>query len=238
MSIDLTSLVHNEMYGRLNRECISGPLSTVKRVIKEEGHYFGEFLTQNSSSELAHVTMLRILFSQKNEFRQTGDKPVFYDLGCGVGALAIYAAHDGWLGLGSEFDDGHYQRALKNIDDAVRTNLIGADQAKVAYGNFFPDGFRVESGDPQVDIFRGYLRERSQVPSINFRESFGIDISDVDLFYHFQVELRNNVLRFFVEFAKSGAMLAFVPTINDKEILPSGVDFLGRQSLMRLYQKR
>ena len=137
MSIDLTSLVHNEMYGRLNGECISGPLSTVKRVIEEECHYFDEFLTQNSSSELAHVTMLRILFSQKNEFRQTGDKPVFYDLGCGVGALVIYAAHDGWLGLGTEFDDEHYQSTLKNIDDAVRTNLIGADQAKIAYGNFF-----------------------------------------------------------------------------------------------------
>ena len=236
--MDIAKLVQHESYGRLSRDCITGQLSDVKRVIKGEHGYMGGFLTQNSSSELSHATMLRVLFGQKNDINQTADKPVFYDLGCGVGALVAYAAHDKWLGLGAEFDHPHFKAAQKNIDDAVRAGLIKEGQARIAYGNFFPEGFKIESGDPDVDIFRGYLRQGEQAPRINFRDAVGIDVSDVDLFYHFQVELRNNILRFFAESAKSGALLAFVPTINDTESLPSRIDYLGSQSLMRFYRKR
>src|SRR3989338_5026825 len=144
-------------------------------------------LSQNSTSHLSNRAALRVILSRKSEFNPSRDKPVFYDLGCGIGTLVIYAAHDGWYGTGAEFDEEHFRGALINIDNAVKAGFIDKNYAMVAHGNFFPEGFKVRELNPKIDEFRKYLKSREKISQrIDISTLFGIDLSEVDLFYHFQ----------------------------------------------------
>jgi len=251
MSTDLGDLVSLEAFERDLRTDMDGDFLVMREeCAKFEGHnlvgtllvspkgYLGSRHTPNLTSPLKYRATLRLMLSKKERFTPSRDRPVFYDLGCGIGTMVIYGAHDGWYGLGTEFDKDHFEGALENMGIAAEASFIDKNHAMVAYGSFFPEGFEIRQDSNGMDMFRWYLQSREEKSErIDIQRLFNFNLSEVDLFYHYQVELKDNILRFFAEYAKKGALLMFVPIMDDKAEMPKGVESLGLFHSAYLFQK-
>jgi len=172
---------------------------------------------------------------------QTGDsnkKPVFLDLGSGTGKIVIYAASYGWDAYGIEFDDAHNEAALEKIAMATKTGFIKVGNAKVACGNFFPESFKAERilNNPEEDMYA----DEHQSPEHRKRDCYaklGIGLGQVDLFYHYQAERVQNILRLMSEYAKTRSILALLRVWQDSFQIPPDIRELGHFRRMHIYQK-
>jgi len=134
------------------------------------------------------------------------NKGIFLDLGSGEGKIVHLARAHAWKAYGIEL----------NKD-------ICSKEKNICHGSFFPDNFEVKrienniSEDPFHDKFA----------KVSFKTP--IDYDKVDLFYHFQVERQDNILRLFSKYAKSCAHLLFNQTImGENYSVPTNVVEISR----------
>jgi hypothetical protein len=198
----------------------------------KEGNPFGQYGTTHSTTLFTHLALLRYLFSLKEIFP---NKPNFIDLGSGSGNVVIYAANQGWKSYGIEFCKGCYDASLVNIRSAIKANYIKREDVKIYFNNIFPLEFKLEKypGDKIEDDFRNNLNKFSK-NSINLKPEI---YKKADLFYHYQVERRQNILNLFSKYAKKDSLLVFVATREDSFTLPSNISKIDSELDMTIYQK-
>ena len=183
------------------------------------------------------LALVRTLLDRKDLFSPSAEFPILVDLGTGSGKMLIYGAKHGWKCFGVEGDKECVERAQKDIKDAEDANFIEAGLALVAEGDFFPTNLRVSrvpdnrSEDPFFGFLNaGYDHSKNSSPDapLGVWESMGLDIAEADLWYHFQVERHENLLRFFKLHAKSGAYLVINQTMTlDTFDCPDNVEKLA-----------
>ena len=173
----------------------------------------------HSGTKEWYLSYIRCLFDAKRLFTPTGEKTIFLDLGCGDGNVVIYAAHHGWQAYGIDFDEQCYDLASKAISEATSISFIQEGTAKVAFCNFFPSNFEVSRFDDDTqDAFRECidLHFISAPPLEVSATELELHLDQVDLFYHYQIERQDNLLRLFSEYAKLGAYLLIAQTMVDE----------------------
>ncbi len=150
----------------------------------------------------------------------------FLDLGSGGGEIVIRFARKGWQSYGIDFCFNCYQVAQEEIARCEEEGHIPQGKAKIAWGNFFPPEFPVfQSQDRTEDSFRKDIANhlRDNHPSGNPYSRLGIALAEIDVWYHYQVERRENILRLFAEYAKSGAELFFISSFRDTFTVPANL---------------
>lgn len=185
----------------------------------------GGMISGHMTTKPHDLVYIRCLFNANELFDPSREKPVFLDLGSGLANMVIYSAHQGWLGFGVDFSADYHEEALRNIRDAISAGFIPQDSARVAYGNFFPPGFKIDDFCEQ-DRFGRFINDYLPSCPVNdvYDSELGLGLDEVDLFYHFQVQRLDDVLRLFSEHAKPGAMLFFHRTMLDETfVLPHDV---------------
>ena len=165
-------------------------------------------------------------------------RPAFLDLGSGIGEVVIYAAHRGLNAYGIDFDEAHHQEAVRKIGIATKTGFTGHGNAKVACGSFFPESFKAERilNNPEEDMYA----DEHQSPEHRKRDCYpelGIGLGQVDLFYHYQAERVQNILRLMSEYAKTRSILALLRVWQDSFQIPPDIRELGHFRRMHIYQK-
>ncbi len=73
--------------------------------------------------------------------------------------------------------------------------------------------------------------------SSNPYAELGIGLHEIDLFYHYQVERRDNILRLFAQYGRVGAHLLFVRSVFDTATTPSNIDEIAQWNGLYLYRK-
>ncbi|MFT4303747.1 MAG: hypothetical protein ACMXYG_04220 [Candidatus Woesearchaeota archaeon] len=189
----------------------------------EKGIAFGQYGTTHSTTLFTHMALLRTFFDVL-------PKGEFLDLGSGVGNILIYASNQGWKAIGIEFSKGCIKGSIKNIALAKEK---GYDVSKIQLRNenFFPLKFKIEKmlNNSNEDDFRVDLEKiKVKHTSYNFF---------ADLWYHYQVERRQNILNLFSEFAKQNALLIFVQTKDDSFVIPNDIILLDNYEGMFIYKK-
>ncbi len=166
-------------------------------------------------------------------------KGVFLDLGSGSGENVIYAAQQGWRSFGIELSSPAYDFSLDNITLAESAGYIPAGLARIARGSFFPADFQVSrSALAGQDEFRKRLEALYDgAPCSDPYKELGIDLEEVDLFYHFQVERKDNIARLFSERARRGAKLLLVSTFRDTFSLPENLVLVDAFGPKKLYER-
>ncbi len=229
--IKINTWLEDKRYKQLKREvCRAKPFESC--LYDKRGNPLGQFGTMHSTSLFTHTALMRFIFEQKQLFPE---KPTFLDLGSGIGNMTIYAVHHGWKGIGIEFSEECYKASLENIKTASDADYIKKDNIKIIHSSFFPKGFKIEKKEKEgEDDFRKNLKilEKKAPKKITSEV-----LKKVDLFYHYQVERRQNILNFFAEYAKDNSMLVFVETREDSYTLPSNVTKLDYQAGMAIYKK-
>ncbi|MBI4453691.1 hypothetical protein HY636_03530 [Candidatus Woesearchaeota archaeon] len=209
-----------------------------------EGMWIGGKCGVHGSCNSAFVGMLGIFYDR---LLQNGDykyrRPAFLDLGSGLGQLVFYAERMGFEPFGIELCDKCYTISQENLSLAEQLGIIAQNQVKLARGNFFPNGFTLKKRlEEEGDEFRGILsRHHSEcVSNTNPYKELGKEPTDFDVFFHYQVENMKNVLRFFADYARVGAILFFIKTMRDYFTLedqPKNVIILDKEEEVNLYQK-
>src|SRR3989338_82560 len=170
-------------------------------------------------------------------------RPTLLDLGSGLGQLVFYAERMGFEPYGIELCDTCYKISQENLSLAEHLGLITPNKVKLARGSFFPNGFSLERRlKEDGDEFRNLLsRHHSEcISSINPYQELGKEPTDFDVFFHYQVESRKNILRFFADYARVGAILFFIKTMNDyftPQDQPKNIIILDKEEEVTLYQK-
>ncbi|MFA6462051.1 MAG: hypothetical protein WCV90_07345 [Candidatus Woesearchaeota archaeon] len=163
----------------------------------------------------------------------------FLDLGSSIGNILWNAANIGFKTYGIDMDQECYEASGDIVEMAEKKGIIPTGRTKIAWGNFFPKEFKVKTS-VRHDGFRDRINEHLlQLPDQDPYVTLGITPPEVDLFYHFQVERLDNILRFFAEYAHSGARLMFVHSEKDSPRLPKGVRMMESfgQDHVKLFQK-
>lgn len=192
----------------------------------KDGTPYGQYGTLHSTTLFTHLALMRTIFS-----RRTG---TFIDLGSGSANLVIYAAHDGWNAIGIEKSKECSSCAAKNVEKALRAGFMRKENVKLISADFFPKGFRIEKmkNNSREDDFREKLegiKNRKNIDAALLQEA--------DLFYHYQVERRQNILDLFSRYAKRDAVLVFVETRKDSFKIPDDVALLDHHMGMSIYKK-
>ena len=71
-------------------------------------------------------------------------------------------------------------------------------------------------------------------------EQLGLSPDEVDVFYHYQVERTDNLLRFLAEYGKDGAFLLLTRSMPEKYKLPLGIQEFAYSSpppTLQVFQK-
>ena len=182
----------------------------------------------------------RTLLRRRDIFPKKKDRHTFLDLGCALGHAVILAAYEGWQAYGIDISSDAICFARMNIEDLVIKKYIQSGRAHVAVGNFFPAKFSVERGEfPFQDWFREEIESYATTPiSEDAYETLGLDVRNIDLFYHYQVERASNLLSFFADYAAKGALFLLIRTYEDDVSLDSKVKLVERTPEgVELYQK-
>lgn len=166
-------------------------------------------------------------------------KGVLLDFGSGAGEAVIYGAHHGWQSYGIEFCNNAYGLSIRNIQSAEEAGYITQGLAKIVHGNFFPNDFQVRRHDDrEEDGFREPIEKHTrECEAGNPYIDLGVGLDQVDLFFHYQVERRDNILRLVSERAKSGAKLLFRATISDSFEVPQNLAEIISGEPLTLYEK-
>jgi len=233
--------------------------------IEDEEGYLGVKMSGFHGGSGGLERSLRCVFDRYDLFTPSGDKPQFLDLGSNIAVQVIWGAHHGWDSYGIEFSARAHQYGLHNIAKAVAAGFIDEQNAHVALGNFYPQTFaRLERKRRREMVSSDEYLDRDKVPEIGYishwqREinrfekettnenpykKLGLDLGDVDLFYHYQVQPYELVMSFFTQFAKTGAYLLFSRSLSDEPNASDSVvcvekcwTILGKHYVMDLWRK-
>lgn len=229
--IKINKWLNNKRYKQLKRDvCKTKPFESC--LYDKEGNPLGQYGTIHSTTLFTHTALMRFLFELKQLFPE---KPIFLDLGSGVGNLTIYAAHHGWKAIGIEFSKECCNASLENIKTADEVNYINKSNTEIIHSSFFPKDFKIENKKKKgEDDFRNMLQKIEKKAPKRITQQI---LKEIDLFYHYQVERRQNILNLFSEYAKDKAILVFVETRKDNYIIPSNVAEIDNQIGMTIYQK-
>ncbi|MFT4297981.1 MAG: hypothetical protein ACMXX5_02205 [Candidatus Woesearchaeota archaeon] len=231
ISLKIKDLLNSEDYHNFKKEVCKQNIFE-SSTYDNKGNPLGQYGTTHSTTLFTHLALLRCIFEKKELFCK---KPIFVDLGSGVGNVVIYAAHHGWKSYGIEFHKECWKASLLNIEIATESEYIKKQDASTKYGNIFPLEMEIQEfpEDKLEDDFREKLQTFSDAPKdIEIPE-----YKNADVFYHYQVERRQNILDLFSEYAKNGAILIFVSTRDDSFAIPNNVIELDNQLDMYIYQK-
>ncbi|MFC1648813.1 hypothetical protein ACFL1B_05125 [Nanoarchaeota archaeon] len=122
---------------------------------------------------------------------------------------------------------------------AEETDFIQPGKARIAQGNFFPTDFQVKRHDVEKeDKYRSQIEEhlRDYKAGDPYRD-LGLSLDQVDLFYHYQVERKDNILRLISERAKPGAKLLFTASMRDTCEVPENLEEITSEERFYLYEK-
>lgn len=162
----------------------------------------------------------------------------FLDLGSGGGEGVIFAAKHGLRAYGIDFCPNANELAERNIRSAESANYITRDLARIALGNFFPQDFKVERATEGEDEFREEIdAHQRECCTSNPYQALGITLKKIDLFYHYQVERRSNILRLVADRAQVGARLLFCASMGDTFEVPVNVRETKINGFLTLYEK-
>jgi len=213
------------------------PSSLYKEQVHANLHFdIGPGAGYNASTQPYYIAAMRHLFDAIKPGRLSFSDRIFLDLGSGTGTLVIYAAHHGLLGLGIEADKDLFDRSGNTIEEVIAKSFIKPGRAKVAHGNFFPEGFYVERSTEMEDKWINHLPNQDD-PNSDPYSQLEINLNEVDMFYHYQVERRQNILNLVSTYAKSGAMLVFLPTLPDSFEVPRNIETVKEFRRLTLYKK-
>lgn len=160
-----------------------------------------------------------VLLDAPNTFSVDGEPPKFIDLGCGCGRPSLEASHRGWSSLGVDVDQDSVNAANELAKRGADEGFISPSMAPTfAHNNFYPEGFErtyppgfnphsvfIQEGEATID----YLMAHCTVARANY-EAAGFGLDKIDVFYHYQLESLENLLRFFSRYAKVGALFVLV----------------------------
>jgi len=205
------------------------------RLFDKKGASLGEYGTTHSTTLFTHLALFRYFLNQK-ELISPKKTPVFLDLGSGVGNILIYASHQGWKAIGIEFSKECCNASKENIKKAEQSGYIQRNNIEIIHSNFFPKKFKIKKlpKNKKEDDFREDLDKCEKKCSKKIKPEF---FKEIDLFYHYQVERRQNILNFFSEYAKEKAILVYVATKKDNFKLPENIIEMGNYLGMHIYQK-
>ena len=212
----------------------------------------------------------RAVLESKELFTSDYDKPIFLDLGFGAGRQLIYAAHHGWQAYGIDLSSRCLDLAQDAIIQATNKGYIEEGSVRIAQGNFFPRDFDRfgRSIDDVLSALSDVIPLNAQLEKKLWKKGFAVSfkggirklkkecknrdpyadidlaLEEVDLFYHYQVERHNRIVRLFSERAKKGAFLLFNRSLNDtpkayenvRVVEQAGKD-LGEGYILVLYKK-
>jgi len=183
---------------------------------------------------------LRYSFASLRHLLNVLPNGIFLDLGSGSGVSVIYGAHHGWHSYGIDFCKNAVDFSLKNIKSAEQAEYINPGLVRIVHGSFFPNDFRVERlDDKDQDLFHDALETHRQAcTATKPYDHLGISLDQVDLFYHYQVERKDNLLRLISEYAKPGAKFLFNATNYDAFELPGNIELIASKGALFLYGKK
>lgn len=240
----IKELFETEAYRTFKKEvCKENLIETC--MYDNDGTPFGQYGTLHSTTLFTHLALMRCMFvslsEQKQMFKSNVkngklNKPVFLDIGSGAGNLVIYAAHQGWQSYGIEISESCARLSLVNVKKAEDAGYIPKGSIKIEFANIFPVDFKIEKfpGDANEDDFRETLDKYAKKAPKGIK---CVKLDQVDLFYHYQVERRQNILNLFSKYAKEGSMLVFVETRKDSYKIPEDVKELDNYQGMAVYIK-
>ncbi len=164
----------------------------------------------------------------------------FLDLGSGAGTIVIEMASESWNSYGIDFCHNCYELGNENIKLVEKEKYIKKKSAKIAHGNFFPKEFVLSRTDKKEDSFREDIETHLHTcQNKNPYQKLHLKIKEIDLFYHYQVERKDNILRLFAQQAKPEARLFFVKSFDDAYTLPPNIEKESElDSTFFLYRKR
>lgn len=161
------------------------------------------------------------------------------DLGSGNGIASFCFAKSGCEVLGIELDRGRFVASINNLEILKRNSRIDEDsKVRFIQGNFFPNNFNVRRNEDLSDVFSAQLPKLPRLKN-NLHPS---EYQRTDLFYHYQVESVQNLLNFFVQYARPGALLYICQhgSSSNYNYLPRGIKYLNPGGSFfggHLYQK-
>jgi SAM-dependent methyltransferase len=165
----------------------------------------------NMTSKSGYLACLHPLLKRPDLFRDDGKRPLFMDLGCGVGFPILIAAQAGWRTIGIEVEPECCIVARENVAASLQRGEIEQDNLPIVLqGNYFPESFEVkrfpENSERDTRAHQGLAKAVDRVPRIDYQAN-NIDLGDVDIFYHFQWDNLDNLLGLFSLVGKPGALL-------------------------------
>jgi len=234
--MDIKSWEESKQYKKFKKEVCTQEIFE-SRLFDDKGNPYGEYGTTHSTTLFTHIALLRYLLDQKHLFNPSKIIPVIIDLGSGTANIAIYAAHQGWKAIGIEFSKGCYDTSIENIEKAEKVGYIPENSIEIIHSNFFPKGFKIQKipNNSIEDDFRKDLETCEKKCKKRINPNI---LKEGDLFFHYQVERRQNILDLFSKYAKKGAMLVYVASKEDAYNLPEDVVELDNHLDMYIYQKQ
>ena len=204
---------------------------------RPQGHFIlpsGEgYWGPNMTSKAGYFACINPLLASPELFRPIGERPVFLDLGSGTGLPVILAARQGWKAVGVEANEKCFRASQDNLTRAFLTGEFELTNIpRLLFGSYFPNGFDAQRfpDDPDRDPWaaQGISQALDQnAMRVNYSDA-GIELGEVDLFYHFQWDNLDNLLGLFSRYAKPGAILGLCGDgrKDDYERVPSNIEYL------------
>lgn len=174
-----------------------------------------------------HATTLATYAGLVRSFLDELPKGTFLDIGSGIGCMLIYAAKQGWQSKGIEYAKPCWEAAQMQIKKA---NL--AKKIDNKYASCFPKTFKIKTylQNKKEDDFRETLAAYTAPP---IQASF----LDAHVWYHYQVERRQNILDLFDTYAHIGSYIIIVKTRDDTLVIPEHIVIHDTFEEMSIYKK-
>jgi len=189
------------------------------------------------SSYPAHSIYISSIISKRKTMQEI---PKFLDLGCGKGLIVALASYMGCESYGIEYHKKLVEfskKGLEEVDSKLRFNI----EPRINYGNFFPKDFKLERLSSDDDFKKWNERHFYTSRDTDAYSELGIHSDQIDIFYHYQIQDFNSVIRFFSEYAKHGSWLLFAPSVQfiDKMKLPENIHLMNsRSNFLYLFEKQ
>lgn len=221
---------HNRLY-EIIQVITKSP--NIKRT-KRNKHPFGKSGGTTTSGKRDLVLLTDIMNLIGNGEDDTNEKDyVLGDLGASVGAISLLAAHSGWKVHSWELNSNVYPLTKRIIKQAKKEKYLDDKLINFHKGSFFPKEFDVERKGLHLDFYGNYILKYS-----NKNRKFASikDLQEVDLFYHYQVERTENILKLFSQYAKKDAILLMVRTQMDPFNVPDNIRIFDYKNYLLAYK--
>ncbi|MBI2573351.1 hypothetical protein HYV86_05805 [Candidatus Woesearchaeota archaeon] len=204
---------------------------------RREKKVHGEFIGTKCTYHAADNSYFKAAISVCLE--QIGSSGSFLDLGSGDASFNIEVGALGWQSYGIEICDAAYEVGCRNLTIAEKRGDVKVGLVHLARGNFFPKDFPVTRAEGEEDRFRQPIEEHlCRSYESDPYHNLGLDLGDVDVFHHYQVERNQNMLDFFSRYAHRGAYFFLTQSAGDSYVVPADVKELSRLAeTLFLYQK-